>query len=84
MELRVEGTAAAAPCARGTRLPESSSLLGPVDPSFRALSGRLQFTVEFNKHSLLPDARNIGFILNNLYPKLGDSNQIKPKVNELT
>ena len=33
----------------------SSSLLGLVDPSFRALSGRLQFTVrrrEFNKDSL--------------------------------
>jgi len=34
----------------------SSSLLGPVDPSFRALSGRLKFTVrrhKFNKDSLL-------------------------------
>ena len=32
-----------------------SSLLGPVDPSFRALSGRLKFTVrrhKFDKHSL--------------------------------
>ena len=31
----------------------SSSLLGPVDPSFRALSGRLKFTVrrhKFNKY----------------------------------
>ena len=34
----------------------SSSLSGPVDPSFRALSGRLEFTVrrhKFNKDSLL-------------------------------
>jgi len=34
---------------------ESSSLLGPVVPSFRALSGRLKFTVrrhKFNKDSL--------------------------------
>ena len=33
----------------------SSSLLGPVVPSFRALSGRLKFTVrrhKFNKYSL--------------------------------
>jgi len=33
----------------------SSSILGPVDPSFRALSGRLKFTVrrhEFNNDSL--------------------------------
>ena len=33
----------------------SSSLLGPVDPSFRALSGRLKFTVwrhKFNKDAL--------------------------------
>ena len=33
----------------------SSSLLGPVDPSFRALSGRLKFTVrrhKFNKDIL--------------------------------
>ena len=33
----------------------SSSLLGPVDPSFQALSGRLKFTVrrhKFNKDSL--------------------------------
>ena len=32
-----------------------SSLFGPVDPSFRALSGRLEFTVrcqEFNEGSL--------------------------------
>jgi len=27
----------------------SSSLLGPVDPSFRALSGRLKFTVRRHK-----------------------------------
>ena len=35
----------------------SSSLLGPVDPSFRALSGRLKFTVrphKFNKDPLPP------------------------------
>ena len=35
--------------------PVSSSLLGPVDSSFRALSGRLKFTVRrhnFNKDSL--------------------------------
>jgi len=35
----------------------SSSFLGPVDPSFRALSGRLEFTVQrhqFNKESLNP------------------------------
>jgi len=33
-----------------------SSLVGPVDPSFRALSGRLEFTVrrhKFNKDSLV-------------------------------
>ena len=36
------------------------SPLGPVDPSFRALSGRLQFTVrrhKFNKYSLLRSAK---------------------------
>ena len=34
----------------------SSSLLGPIDPSFRALPGRLKFAVrrhEFNKDSLI-------------------------------
>ena len=34
----------------------SSSILGPVDPSFRVLSGRLKFTVRrqnFNEDSLL-------------------------------
>ena len=47
---------------RGTPVPSchrevvhrvSSSLLGPVDPRFRALSGRLQFTVRRHKFSLL-------------------------------
>ena len=46
-------------CCQGGRRPReirdlcvSSSLLGPVDPSFRALSGRLKFTArrhKFNK-----------------------------------
>ena len=39
----------------------SSSLLGPVDPLFQALAGRLQFTVrrhKFDKDSLLPLPRN--------------------------
>ena len=36
--------------------PVRRSLLGPADPSFRALSGRLEFTVrrhKFDKDSLL-------------------------------
>ena len=39
--------------------PWSPRLRGPVDPSFRALSGRLKFTVQrqkFNKDSLSSDA----------------------------
>jgi len=39
----------------------SSSLLGPVDPSFRALSGRLKFMVrrhKFNKYSLFFDIQH--------------------------
>ena len=51
--LRLEGVRE---LVRGCRdLLVSSSLLGPVDPSFRALSGRLEFTVrrhKFNKDSL--------------------------------
>jgi len=44
------------------------SLLGPVDPSFRALSGRLEFTVrrhKFNKDSLrygLPLSSELGTV----------------------
>ena len=40
----------------------SSSLLGPVDPSFRALSGRVKFTVrrhKFNKDSLSLSQRGV-------------------------
>ena len=42
-------------CVRKVVHRVSSSLLGPVDPSFRALSGRLKFIVrrhKFNKDSL--------------------------------
>ena len=41
---------------------QSSSLLGPVDPSFRALSGRLKFTVrrhKFNKDSLSSKVKRV-------------------------
>ena len=40
---------------RGSPAGKHSSRVGPVDPSFRALSGRLKFTVrrnKFNKDSL--------------------------------
>jgi len=36
-------------CSFGNSFPVSSSLLGPVLPSFRALSGRLKFTVRRHK-----------------------------------
>jgi hypothetical protein len=39
-------------------LPTVISILGPVDPAFRALSGRLKFTVQrhkFNSDSLTSD-----------------------------
>ena len=47
----------------------ASLLLGPVDPSFRALPGRLKFTIrrhKFNKDSLLSLGRggwNLGALL---------------------
>ena len=47
----------------GTR-GQGSSLLGPLDPSFRALSGRLKFTVrrhEFNKDPLFKRFRMLRF-----------------------
>ena len=36
---------------------ESSSLLGPLDPSFRALSGRLKFAVR--RHKFNKDSRQV-------------------------
>ena len=44
----------------------SLSLLGPVDPSFRALSGRLKFTVrrhKFNKDSFSPSSGRVEELL---------------------
>jgi len=38
----------------------SQSLSGPVDPSFRALSGRLQFTVR--RHSFNEDPLSLGSV----------------------
>ena len=47
----------------GAAVVESAGLLRPVDPSFRALSGRLKFTVRrhtLNKYSL--SKRNLDWL----------------------
>ena len=47
--------------------------LGPVDPSFRALSGRLKLTVrrhKFNKDSLRSDYRGTSLIRNTYPPRI--------------
>ena len=43
----------------------SSSLLGPVDPSFRALSGRLMFTVR--RHKFNKDSVSLQAVMQKLY-----------------
>ena len=70
---------------RGQQLPQSlyvqqtpvrvsSSVLGPVDPSFRALSGRLQCTVRrhtFNKDSLLWRAEMVRWCVGEQHDRMG-------------
>ena len=65
--LRMAGTAIRTPVAYRFYIVYRQSPSGPVNPSFRALSGRLEFTVrrhKFNQdsltssHSLLPSLRN--------------------------
>ena len=65
-------------CAQGARIPTSnkgggaSSLLGPVYPSFRALSGRLTVTArrrKFNKDYVSFHARVLWGVAENQFPR---------------